>query len=267
MTSTGLSPNLRHPTVAEAVRPRTIAWAGLPGQPKAATAELIEECLRRVRVRSRASNEPVVIEHLPPALRLVGFGTDAVVVQHPVLPGHVFKIFAPETEALTGDEYSAYQLLAGSPFFPVCVGRGDFYLVLSYEAGPTLYQCLVEGIPVEDQVMEDVEAARRYARAVGLHPKDIHLKNVVVQGGRAKVLDVSKYVLPGDEDRVWEHLAEGYHRFYPLLRGRRIPVGVIELAKRLYKAQAPEDFSLDAFAGRMLRLLRTRRLAVAARAA
>jgi hypothetical protein len=200
----------------------------------------------------------VVIEHLPPALRLVGYGTDAVVVQHPVLPGHVFKIFTPETEALAGDEFEAYQSLAGSPLFPVCVGRGDFYLVLSYEAGPTLYECLVQGIPVPEQAMADVEVARDYARQVGLHPKDIHLKNVLLQGDRARILDVSKYVAPGDEDRVWEHLAEGYRRFYPLIRGRRIPVWVIEMVKRRYKAQPKEQFSLDVFGAKMLRILALR---------
>ncbi|MGH8992395.1 MAG: serine/threonine protein kinase [Acidimicrobiia bacterium] len=254
-------------TFPPVARPRDSAWAGQPGQPLPATAELIEASLRRVRVHSRASNQPVVIEYLPPVLRLVGYGTDAVVVQHPALPGHVFKIFTPETEALVADEYAAYQRLAGSPLFTSCVGRGEFFLVLTYEPGPTLYECLVDGLVVDPVVLEDVEAARGYARAVGLHPKDIHLKNVVVQDGRGKVLDVSKYVLPGDEDRVWEHLAEGYRRFYPLIRGRRIPVGVIELAKRIYRAQAPEDFSLDAFAGRMLRILRTVRLAGGSRAA
>ncbi|MGH9036016.1 MAG: serine/threonine protein kinase [Acidimicrobiia bacterium] len=241
------------------VRPEPLPWAG-PG-------EAVERSLRQVRVTSRAHNEPVAIHHIPAPLHLIGFGTDAVVVQHPARPELVFKIYTPQTLGLADDEYRAYRQLAGSAFFPDCVGRGDFYLALSYEAGPTLYECLQYGLPVDPAVMEDVEAARRYARAVGLHPKDIHLKNVVSQHGRAKVLDVSKYVLPGDEDRVWEHLAEGYRRFYPLIRGRRIPIGVIELAKRLYKAQAPEEFSLDAFAGRMLRMVRTLRLAGSARAA
>ncbi|MGH8974453.1 MAG: serine/threonine protein kinase [Acidimicrobiia bacterium] len=221
----------------------------------------IERSLREIEINARAGNEPVAIHHLPPVLRLVGYGTDAVVVQHPQLPGHVFKVYAPETLSCLDDEHQAYERLNGSPAFPVCESRGDFYLMLSYEAGPTLYECLVHGIPVTDQMMADVEAARRYAREVGLHPKDLHLKNVVVQGGRAKVLDVSKYVAPGDEDRVWEHLAEGYHRFYPMIRGRRIPVWVIELAKRTYRAQPKDQFSLETFGARMLRVLRPLRLA------
>jgi hypothetical protein len=231
-----------------------------------ADADSVDQSLRQIRIRAHASNEAVTIEWLPPVLRLVGYGTDAVVVHHPKLPDHVFKVYAPETVALVDDEYHCYQQLAGSDFFPVCAGRGDFYLVLSYEPGPTLYECLVQGIPVEEQVIADVEAARRYARHIGLHPKDIHLKNVLVQDGRAKILDVSKYVLPGDDDPVWENLAEGYRRFYPLIQGRRIPVWVIERAKRIYKA-SPEQFSLDAFAARMLTVLRALRLVGPAKAA
>jgi hypothetical protein len=220
----------------------------------------VVESLQQIRVRARASNEPVVIDHLPAVLRLVGFGTDAVVVQHPGLPEHVFKVYTPQTISCLDDEYRAYAQLAGSEFFPACIGRGAFYLVLSYEVGPTLYECLVDGVVVDDQVMADVEAARDYARHVGLHPKDIHLKNVLVQGRRAKIIDVSKYASPGDDDPVWEHLAEGYRRFYPLIRGRRIPLWVIELTKRTYRAQAKEQFSLDAFADRMLRVLRSLRI-------
>jgi hypothetical protein len=245
------------------------AWSASPPQATVALsgeALSVEDSLRQIRIRAHDSNEAVTIEWLPPVLRLVGYGTDAVVVSHPELPGHVFKVYAPETAALADDEYHCYQRLAGSPFFSTCAGRGDFYLVLTYEPGPTLYQCLVEGIPVVEQVMADVEAARRYARLVGLHPKDIHIKNVLVQDGRAKILDLSKYVLPGDDDPVWETLAEGYRRYYHLIRGRRIPVWVIELAKRTYKA-APEQFSLEAFGTRMLRILRTLRVVGPAKAA
>jgi hypothetical protein len=227
--------------------PQTVAPAPEP--------ETIEELLRAVRIRACASNEPIVIEHVPASLRVLGRGTDAVVVQHPGLPERAFKVYAAETVGCLADEYHAYQQLAGSPYFAACVGRGDGYLVLCYEPGPTLYECLVQGIPVPAEAMDDVEVARDYARQVGLHPKDIHLKNVLLQGNRARILDVSKYVAPGDEDRVWDHLAEGYRRFYPLIRGRRIPVWVIELVKRRYRAEAKEQFSLDLFGAKTLRLV------------
>src|SRR5256714_9628891 len=163
----------------------------------------VEGLLRAVRIRARASNEPIVIEHIPAPLRLLGSGTDAVVVQHPALPDQAFKIYAPETIGCLADEYRAYGQLADSPYFAACLGRGASYLVLSYEHGPTLYECLVQGIPIPEQAMADVEAARHLARQLGLHPKDIHLKNVLLQGDRARIVDVSKYVAPGDADPVW----------------------------------------------------------------
>jgi hypothetical protein len=197
----------------------------------------VDDLLRTIRIRASASNEPIAIEYVPAPLRVIGFGTDALVVQHPGLPEQAFKVYAPETVDCLADEYQAYQQLAGSAYYAACLGRGAFYLVLSYEAGPTLYDCLVHGIPIPASAMADVEAARSYARQVGLHPKDVHLKNVLLQGDRARVLDVSKYVAPGDEDRVWDALAEGYRRIYPLIRGRRIPVWLIERVKRRYKVK------------------------------
>jgi len=202
-----------------------------------AVSETVEQRLRAIRIRASASNEPIVIEHLPAPLRLLGSGTDAVVVQHPGLPEQAFKVYAPQTVGCLADEYHAYQRLGGSPYFAACLGHGAFYLVLSYEGGPSLYECLVRGIPVPARAMADVEAARAYAQSVGLHPKDAHRNNVLLQSERARILDVSKYVAPGDEDRVWDLLAEGYRRVYPLLRGRPVPVWLIELVKRRYKAR------------------------------
>jgi hypothetical protein len=199
--------------------------------------DVVERLLAGIRIRASASNEPIDIEHVPAPLRLLGSGTDAVVVQHPDHPERAYKVYAPETVGCLADEYRAYQRLAGSPYFAACLGHGAFYLVLSYEAGPTLYECLVRGIPIPRRAIADVEAGRDHARRVGLHPKDVHLKNVLLQGDRGKILDVSKYVAPGDEDPVWDHLAEGYRRLYPVLRGRPIPVCVIERVKRRYKAK------------------------------
>jgi hypothetical protein len=38
------------------------------------------------------------------------------------------------------------------------------YLVLSYEFGVTLYDCLLQGIHIPKQVMVDVENARQFVR-------------------------------------------------------------------------------------------------------
>jgi len=234
-------------------------WSQPPPLPRpedAAVVHLVQAQVDRVRLRSFASNAPVLIERIPPPLRVVGSGTDAVVVAHPELPAHVFKVFAPESLEALDQEQLSYSLLGSSDHFATCFGRGERHLVLSYEPGLTLYQCLEQGVPVPEQVILDVQAARAYARSRGLNPKDVHLHNVLVQDGRAKILDVSKYVLPGETDRTWDHLLQGYYEFYPLIEGRRIPAFVLDLAKRMYKAQAPERFSLPRYGQRMAGLLR-----------
>ncbi len=196
----------------------------------------VADLVAAVRIRSRSPHEPVVLELLPRELEVVGRGTEAVVVRHPLLPHRVFKVYAPQTIAHLDDEYRSYRALAGSRYFPACLGRGEFYLLLSYEPGPTLCQCLEQGIAVPEQVLVDVEDARRQARALGLHPKDSHLRNVVLQNGRAKILDLSKFAQPGDDDPAWDHVVAGYRRFYPLIRGRRIPGWVIERARQMYRS-------------------------------
>jgi hypothetical protein len=68
-------------------------------------------------------------------------------------------------------------------------------LVLSFEQGVTLYDCLLQGVRVPEQAIQDVEESREFVRSQGLNPRDIHLKNVLLQEGRGKVLDVSEYII------------------------------------------------------------------------
>ncbi len=213
--------------------------------------EVVGPSLAAIRVWVTGRNTSVVFDDVPPPFQVVGFGTDAVVVRHPSLPELVLKVYAAEKVRCLADEFEAYERLAGSPFFPTCFGRGERHLMLSYERGPTLLDCLVRGIPVPKEAMDGVEAARAHARAVGLHPKDIHLKNVVLQGTGVKVLDLSRYLVAG-EDPVWDHIVVGYRRLYPLLRGRPVPMGLVDLAKRLYRARRP-DASIDQFLDRIAR--------------
>src|SRR5438034_11013006 len=98
--------------------------------------DIVEGLLEAIRIRAGASNEPITIDHVPAPLRLLGSGTDAIVVAHPGLPELAFKVYAPTTVGCLADEYLAYEHLAGSPYYAACLGRGASYLVLSYEPGP-----------------------------------------------------------------------------------------------------------------------------------
>jgi hypothetical protein len=199
-------------------------------------------------------NELVTITSVPFPLQVVGYGTDAVVVCHPDFPEWVCKVVHRTRLTTLADEYAAYQRLPPSPYFASCVDRGEFYLILSYEPGPTLYECLEHGIVIPKQVIIDVEGARRHARSVGLEPRDIHLRNVLLQGDRAKVIDVAKFVPGGRPDPLWDHFAQGYRDFYPLIRGRAVPRQLIETVKALYFQARSEGISIDALGEQALAL-------------
>jgi hypothetical protein len=215
----------------------------------------VEPLLEKIDLQYNPENEPVTVKFLPPPLELVGVGTDAVVVRHPEFPDIAFKVYARERMEAKEDEYRAYQQLAGSPSFAVCHGAGERYLVLSYEEGMTLYECLVEGVTIPENVVDEVEEARQYARSVGLNPRDIHLKNVLLQDGHAKLIDVSEYVKPGNDGR-WDHLVQAYHLFYPYIAGKKIPVWMLEMVKRAYYVQqGTGDFSVQEFGRQLLKAL------------
>lgn len=214
----------------------------------------IDSLLAKIAFTVHENNQPVTISYIPQELRLIGFGTDAVVVQLPELPDRVFKVFSPEREYKWENERTAYGKIGISPYYPRFLGSGKRYLILSYEVGPTLLQCLEQGIVIPEQVILDVEEARNHARKVGLNPRDIHLNNIIYQNGRAKLLDLSEFVLPGNDKR-WDHLVEGYYWFYPLIRGRKIPKEWIEEAKKLYQVQTKSKFSVAEFGKLLFRVL------------
>ncbi|GGE20110.1 serine/threonine protein kinase [Marinithermofilum abyssi] len=213
----------------------------------------VEPLLHEIGIHANPGNQPVTVTHMPSPLEVVGIGTDAVVVRHPEFPGYVFKVFVPERDEARKAEYEVYRRLGSSPYFPVCYGTGERYLVLSYEPGITLYDCLVQGVEIPESIIWEVEQAREYARSRGLNPRDIHLKNVLLQNGHAKLLDVSEYIQPGNDGR-WDHLVQGYYAFYPLIAGKKIPVWLIEMVKKAYYDEVLGDFSIKEFGGRFLQM-------------
>ncbi|MCR8842346.1 serine/threonine protein kinase [Paenibacillus sp. SC116] len=212
-----------------------------------------EYALSRMEVMKQGMNDPVTIEGESDELHCIGIGTDAAVFVHDRMPQYAYKLYAAEALPKKEAEISVYEALKGSSFFPVYYGAGNRYVVLSHERGITLYDCLLLGIPVPRQVVDDVEAARAFVREKGLNPRDIHLKNVLLQDGRGKVLDVSEYIQPGNDKR-WEHLVWAYDNVYPLLEGEKISSWLLEAVKNGYYRFDPANGSLQDFAERIRRL-------------
>ncbi|MBG9692481.1 serine/threonine protein kinase [Lysinibacillus sphaericus] len=188
------------------------------------------DSLSKIKVFSNPNNEPVTISGEANDLKCIGVGTDAAVFQSLSSPAYAFKIYAKDKVKVEAD---VYRILQNSPFFPTCFASYDEFLVLSYEEGKTLFDCILLGIHIPEQVVNEVEDAREYVRNKGLNPRDIHLKNILLQNGRAKIIDVSEYTLKGNDFR-WEHLKKGYEQYYHLIDGNSVPFWLVETIRKWY---------------------------------
>ncbi|WP_226667827.1 serine/threonine protein kinase [Metabacillus litoralis] len=212
---------------------------------------IVDELLSEIRIASNPKNKPVTINGHSKDLRCIGIGTDAAVFQYIHLPNYAFKLFADEKQDKIQLEAQVYNKLNGSPYFSTCYAAYDRYLVLSFESGITLYDCLLQGVHIPYQVIEDVEDARKYAKKQNLNPRDIHLKNILLQDGRAKVIDVSEYSKPGDDHR-WEHLKKAYLAYYDIIDGKALPFWLMETVQRWYNQR--NFSSIDEFMKDVLKL-------------
>lgn len=210
--------------------------------------------LSKIKVFSNANNEPVTISGDLDDLKCIGVGTDAAVFQSLSAPDYAFKLYAKDRVNKVKVEANVYHILGDSPFFSTCFASYDEYLVLSYEEGKTLFDCILQGIHIPEQVVNDVENAKEYVRNKGLNPRDIHLKNILLQNGRAKIIDVSEYVLPGNDYR-WEHLKKGYEQYYHLIDGNSVPFWLVETIRKWYNQRAETSSSFEEFAKKILKLL------------
>ncbi|WP_087974519.1 serine/threonine protein kinase [Oceanobacillus rekensis] len=210
--------------------------------------------LSKINVFSNPDNEPVTISGDTDDLKCIGVGTDAAVFGSLCAPAYAFKKYAKDKVAKVKIEADVYRILGDSPFFSTCFASYDEYLVLSYEEGKTLFDCILQGIHIPEQVINDVEDAREYVRNKGLNPRDIHLKNILLQNGRAKILDVSEYVLPGNDFR-WEHLKKGYEEYYHLIDGSSVPFWLVETTRKWYNQRNKYFSSFDEFIKMVLKIL------------
>ncbi|KAB8129335.1 serine/threonine protein kinase [Gracilibacillus oryzae] len=205
-----------------------------------------ERYINNINVIASSNNDPVTIHGNTDHVKCIGIGTDAAVFQLVKLPKYAFKIYAKNKTHKIEQEAEIYQLIGDSQYFTNCFGYTDQWLVLQYEEGITLYDCLLRGIKIPEQVIKDVDSAREYARSRGLNPRDIHLKNILLQDGRAKIFDVSEYLEEGNDYR-WEHLKKAYYGYYYLIEGKSVPHFLVETVRKWYNQQKVNQENIDEF--------------------
>ncbi|MFE8699577.1 serine/threonine protein kinase [Cytobacillus sp. FJAT-54145] len=212
------------------------------------------EPISQITVTSNKNNEPVIIEGNLDKLYCVGIGTDAAVFRSYEIPQYAFKVFATDKLFKKDMELNVYERIGESSFFPSCYGQGHNFIVLSYEEGITLYDAVVKGIHIPPQVIEDVEQARKEIYSKGMNPRDIHLKNVIMNEGRAKLIDVSEYMKEGDDGR-WAYLKRGYKDYYHLIDGKAIPIWMVESVRKWYNIHSAK-FDYREFTEKMVKLFK-----------
>lgn len=215
----------------------------------------IEDVIKDIQVLSTKDNNPVTIKGYSEVLKCVGIGTDAAVFHIEGDTRYVYKVFSEDKLETMEMEKKVYKQLGASPFFPICYGDGSNFLVLSYEKGITLYDCLLKGIHIPKQVIKDVDEAREYAMSQGLNPRDIHLKNILIHEGRGKLLDVSEYLKDGDDLR-WTYLKKGYEDYYDLIDGREVPLWLIETVRKWYNLTPNGQLDFQEFVHKLMKLFR-----------
>ncbi|WP_254853997.1 serine/threonine protein kinase [Halobacillus salinus] len=156
-------------------------------------------------------NEKVI--HYPDSLEWIGQGRSAVAFRH-CETGRVVKVFYPSYRTVATVEADVYTRLSTHELFPEVYEAGDGYIVLEYVTGRTLYDCLVEGVPITEEMIHEVDRALGFARSQGLNPSDTHLKNIMLtEDGRIKVIDVARF-FQEEECPHWDDLKKAYYTYY-----------------------------------------------------
>lgn len=176
-----------------------------------------------LRIESLDPHNPVHVSDIPVPWHLVGCGNYAAVVSHADYPEWVVKVYAPGRCGLE-EEVEVYRRLGHHPAFSECLYAGDCFLVLKRLRGVTLYDAFHLGLPIPEQVIQDIDHALDYARQRGLHPHDVHGRNVMMHGNRGLVVDVSDF-LHEETCSAWTDLKFGYYWVYrPFLSRWRSPI-------------------------------------------
>nr|MDZ8283307.1 serine/threonine protein kinase [Nostoc sp. ChiSLP01] len=151
------------------------------------------DLLPSLQIESVNPRDPIKVKYLSQPWRLLGIGNYAAVVVRPDYPECVVKIYAPGRPGYE-EEVEVYRRLGFHPAFSECLYAADGFLVLKRLDGITLYDCMHLGLPIPQQVIRDIDEALDYARSRGLHPHDVHGRNVMMHQGRGLVVDISDFL-------------------------------------------------------------------------
>lgn len=196
----------------------------------------LQDMINEVVIEVVTPGEQLFVKNYPDSWRCIGIGTKAAVFQPNEKKDISIKIYPKEYIHIAKEEAGIYQQLGKNPLFPGFYCKGDNYIIISFRPGNSVFECLLKGIFIPEQVIIDVDEAISYARSRGLNPSDIHTKNIIVHNGRGFLIDISEYRKEKVCNR-WEHLKKVYYEYYldVYKPGFTIPFWALETIRRWYK--------------------------------
>ncbi|MDH6059332.1 serine/threonine protein kinase [Chrysosporum bergii ANA360D] len=216
---------------------------------------IYQELLPKLQIESINPRNPIKISHIPAPWQPLGAGNYAVVVYHPDYPDCVVKIYAPGRPGYD-EEVEVYRRLGYHPAFSECLYARDDFLILKRLYGTTLYDCMHLGLPIPQQVILDIDEALKYAESRGLHPQDVHGRNVMMYQNRGLVVDISDF-LHIENCSKWNDLKKAYYWLYrPLLSPLRlrVPYSTLDMVRKFYRIATALKNSVYLLIRKLLRL-------------
>jgi predicted Ser/Thr protein kinase len=180
-------------------------------------------------------NKKIEVISNDPNLKFIGKGRSAIVYK---IRGtqKVLKVFYPKFSHTATEEGAIYQKLQGISYYPTLYEIGENYIVIDYIKGKTLFECLLKGIRISQDIINEVDRALNSAKQRGLNPSDIHLRNLILTSeNRIKVIDVARF-RQSKNCTQWSDLKKSFYSFYlkPFFP-KRLPERILNFIAALYK--------------------------------
>ncbi|PLT32998.1 serine/threonine protein kinase [Bacillus sp. V5-8f] len=178
------------------------------------------------------------------SLELIGEGRSAYVFRIRST-NKALKVFFPDHIHVAREEAEIYKILKGIPYYPTLYDSGENYLVIDFIEGKTLFECLVHGIQVSQEQVNEIDHALHLARKEGLNPSDIHLRNILITSDQEiKVIDVARF-RQTKQCRQWKDLKSAFYKAYvkPFFP-KKIPASILNFIAALYKKSLISNVAL-----------------------
>ena len=179
------------------------------------------------------------------SLKLVGTGRSAFVFRIKS-SNKAIKIYFPEFTHIAKEEAEIYKTLQNIAYYPSIHELGSNYIVMDYIEGLTLFECISQGKLITSANIKEIDHALSLAKAQGLNPSDIHLRNIFITStDEIKIIDVARFRQKKD-CRQWHDLEKAYYqlyskRFFP----KKIAASYLNIVAYLYKKGFLPSYSIN----------------------